>query len=308
MGMKIISTGSYVPENIVSNFDLAEIMDTSDEWIRQRTGIGNRRFTKTEDTSDLAIKAAREICQGQDLGKVKFVLVASFTPDIVMPNMASLVHTDLGLSADCFAVDINLACTGFTAGLKLADSYLKEGDLGLVIGAEAISKHLNMDDRSTAVLFGDGAGGFLFRKTEGDLYYNHGFVKDEGNLTMAAKSLQGLPDYIEMNGKEVYKFAVKNVPNTIEKTLALAGLEAEDVTYFTLHQANGRIIQQVAKNLGVSVDKFPMNMESYANTSAASIPLLIDELNKSKKLKEGDLLCLAAFGAGLQYSSMIIEW
>lgn len=309
MGLKILNTGSYLPEKIVSNFDLEKIMDTSDEWIRQRTGISERRFSeKGEDTSSLALKAGEEAVEGYDKSKIAMVVVASFTPDYIMPNMASLVHSGLDLSASCMAIDINLACSGFTSALKIAEGYINEGDYALIIGAEVTSKHLNMDDRSTAVLFGDGAGALLVSKNDLDMYYNHGIVKDDDYLTMFAKNLAGRPNYIEMKGKDVYKFAVSYVPKTIEATLEKAGLRSNQIDYFILHQANGRIISQLAKKLSTSEDKFPINLDKYANTSAATIPLLLADMNNKNKLKENDKLLMASFGAGLQYSSLIIEW
>lgn len=308
MGLKILNTGSYSPENIVSNFDLEEVMDTSDEWIRQRTGIERRRFSKTEDTSVLALEAAKKALEGFDKDSIRMVLVASFTPDLIMPNMASFVHKNLGLSEDCFALDINLACSGFTAGLKLAEAYLENDTRALVIGAEVISKHLNMEDRTTAVVFGDGAGAFLVEKNTDPMVYNHGVVEDNDDLTMLATNLEGKPNYLTMKGRDVYKFAVRYVPKTIEKTLDKAGLEPTDIDYFILHQANARILSQVAKNLKIGEEKFPMNMASYANTSAATIPILVDEMNKANKLKQGDKLLFSSFGAGLQYSSLILEW
>lgn len=308
MALKILRTGAYVPDKTISNFDLEKIMDTSDEWISQRTGIRERRFCQGEDTSDLAVKAAKIAVENINKENIKMIIVASFTPDYIMPNIASVVHASLELGEDCFCADINLACTGFTAALKLAEGYLKDGEEALVIGSEAISKHLDMDDRSTAVLFGDGAGACLVKKTSGDLFYNHGVIKDDEYLTMYGKSLAEKSGYIEMKGKDVYKFAVTYVPKTIKKTLEKANLEAENIDFYILHQANGRIIQQVAKRLGISEEKFPMNLDKYANTSAASIPIVLAELDKNNTVKEGDVLLMSSFGAGLQYSSMIIEW
>lgn len=308
MGLKILNTGSYSPENIVSNFDLEKIMDTSDEWIRQRTGIEKRRFSKTEDTSDLALEAAKKALEGFDKTLIRMVLVASFTPDLMMPNMASFIHKNLGLAEDCFALDINLACSGFTAGLKLAEGYLEEGGRALVIGSEVISKHLNMEDRSTAVVFGDGAGAFLVEKNMEPMIYNHGVVEDNDDLTMVSTTLDARPTYLTMKGRDVYKFAVRYVPKTIKNTLKKANLDPTDIDFFILHQANARILSQVAKNLKIDEEKFPMNMASYANTSAATIPILVDEMNKANKLKQGDKLLFSSFGAGLQYSSLILEW
>lgn len=308
MGLKILNTGSYSPENIVSNFDLEKIMDTSDEWIRQRTGIEKRRFSKTEDTSDLALEAAKKALEGFDKTLIRMVLVASFTPDLMMPNMASFIHKNLGLAEDCFALDINLACSGFTAGLKLAEGYLEEGGRALVIGSEVISKHLNMEDRSTAVVFGDGAGAFLVEKNMEPMIYNHGVVEDNDDLTMVSTTLDARPTYLTMKGRDIYKFAVRYVPKTIKNTLKKANLDPTDIDFFILHQANARILSQVAKNLKIDEEKFPMNMASYANTSAATIPILVDEMNKANKLKQGDKLLFSSFGAGLQYSSLILEW
>lgn len=309
MGLKIISTGSYLPQKIVKNTDLEKIMDTSDEWIQKRTGIAERRYVENEDTSDLAYHAAVEALKSiEDTDKVKAIITASFTPDIVMPNMSSLIHSRLNLGEEVFALDINMACSGFCGALKVAEGVLKNGELGLVISSEVISKHLNMEDRATAVLFGDGAGAVIVEKTEDEQYFDCGVVEGHESLMMHSKNIEQHPDYVTMNGKDVFRFAVRSVPLTINRLLEKYEINIDDIDHIVLHQANKRIIEHVSKVLGLSIDRFYMNLSKYANTSAATIPIALDEMNTEGILKHGDKILFVGFGAGLSYCSTLITW
>lgn len=309
MGLKIISTGSYLPQKIVKNTDLEKIMDTSDEWIQKRTGIAERRYVENEDTSDLAYHAAAEALKDiDDTGNIKAIITASFTPDIVMPNMSSLIHNRLGLAEEVFSLDINMACSGFCGALKVAEGILKHGELGLVISSEVISKHLNMEDRSTAVLFGDGAGAVVVEKTDDDQYFDFGVVEGYESLMMHAKNIGDHPDYVTMNGKDVFRFAVRSVPLTINRLLDNYKIDIDDIDHIVLHQANKRIIEHVSKVLKLDIDRFYMNLSKYANTSAATIPIALDEMNREGILKHGDKVLFVGFGAGLSYCSTLITW
>lgn len=308
MGLKIISTGSYLPQKIVKNTDLEKIMDTSDEWIQKRTGIAERRYVENEDTSDLAYHAAFEALKTVEAGEVKAIITASFTPNIVMPNMSSLIHNRLALGEEVFALDINMACSGFCGALKVAEGILKQGELAIVISSEVISKHLNMEDRSTAVLFGDGAGAVIVEKTEEKQYFDCGVVEGYESLMMHSKNIEQYPDYISMNGKEVFRFAVRSVPLTINRLLGKYNMDLDEIDHIVLHQANRRIIEHVSKVLKLDIDRFYMNLSKYANTSAATIPIALDEMNRKGILKRGEKILFVGFGAGLSYCSTLITW
>ncbi len=308
MALKIISTGSYTPEAAVTNYDLEKIMDTSHEWIVQRTGIGQRRFAKDEDTSDLAIKCARNLVKDSGKDKISLILVATFTPDTVMPNIASQIWADLGLDEKCFSVDVNMACTGFCGALRMAESMLGLGERAIVIGSEVISKHLNMEDRTTAVLFGDGSGGLVVEKNDQVQHFDYGTVTGAEALTMSARTLEGKDCFLRMEGDEVFRFAVRYVESSIESILKKNDLSPEDLDYIVLHQANARIISYISKRLGIDETKFYMNLNNYANTSAASIPLALDEMNGKGLLKDGMKVLVSGFGAGLSYCSTVINW
>lgn len=309
MGLKFISTGSYLPKKIVSNTDLEKIMDTSDEWIQKRTGIIERRYVEKESTSDLAYKSAADtVSKISNPERIKLIVTASFTPDYIMPNISSLIHNRLGLPENVLALDINMACSGFCGALKLAESMLNVGELGVIIGSEVITKHLNMEDRSTAVLFGDGAGAAVVEKTDEEQYFDFGVVEGYESLMMHEKGCEEFADYVTMNGKEVFRFAVKYVPKTIDKVLEMNGTSLDEIDHIVLHQANKRIIEHVAKIYKLDSKKFFMNLSKYANTSAATIPIALDEMNQDGLLKSGEKILVAGFGAGLSYCSTIITW
>lgn len=323
MAARIVGTGSYAPENIVTNDYLATVMDTSDEWISSKTGIKERRISKSkeEGTVALAFQAAKRALENAktDSEEVDLIICATCSPDKFLPSTACEVQTLLGAkNATCF--DLSAACSGFMFALNTANAYINAGmaETAVVIGAETLSKIMNWEDRSTCVLFGDGAGAAVVKKSEKPsiLAYVTGSDGSKGSvLECQAREVNNLfikgedkIEYVTMDGKEVYKFAVTCVPNVINQLLLESNTETEDVKYFVLHQANKRIIESVAKRLHVSMEKFPINIDKYANTSAATIPILLDELNQKDMLQKGDKIVIAGFGGGLTWGGALIEW
>ena len=322
MEIKIIGTGSFVPEHAVTNDDLAAIVDTSDEWIRTRTGIRERRISEGEGTSRMAAEAAKRALEnaGIKAEELDMILLGTSTPDCCFPSGACEVQAEIG-AVNAAAYDLSAACSGFIFALNTAYSFLAAGLYRtiLVIGADCLSKIVDWSDRSTCVLFGDGAGAAVVRAEEGDGGRFHMLMGSDGqrgpvlacpsrtvgNFLTGTKPQLG---YMTMDGQEVFKFAVKKVPEIIEQVTEEAGVSLEDVRWFILHQANYRISESIAKRLKVSMDRIPMNIESYGNTSAATVPVLLDEMNRQGKLKKGDLLVLAGFGGGLTWGATLFTW
>ena len=320
MRTRIIGTGSCLPETVVTNDDLSKIMDTSDEWISSRTGIRERRMVKDETTASMSIEAARRALEDAKVSAqdIDLIIVGTITGDYVTPSTACEVQAAIGADKSV-AFDVNAACSGFMFALHTADAYFKAGiyKTALVLGAETLSKIMDWNDRSTCVLFGDGAGAAVLRAEEtGILAYDQGSDGAKGMVLACKNRLNNNPlvqnpkdlQYTYMDGQEVYKFAVTTVPASINKVLNEAGLSVEDIDYFALHQANIRIIQSVAKRLKVSEDKFPISLDHCGNISAGSVPILLDEINKKGMLKPGMKIVLSGFGAGLTWGSAVIEW
>ena len=306
---RIIGTGSYVPPDILTNDNLSEMVDTSDEWIRTRTGICNRHIAKDMDNADMAYNAARNAVEGAriEASKIGLIIVATSTPDYAFPNQASLVQAKLkAVNAMCF--DVSAACSGFITALDIAASMLKAGSYkyALVIGSEKMSEIVNWKDRSVCVLFGDGAGAVVLKAV--DNIYNDGTGASVLTGGRRFSDSRSTDIFIHMDGQEVFKFAVKSVPTAIETLLHNNNMDINDVDKFILHQANVRIIESVAKRLKADKDKFPVNLNEYGNTSSASIPILLDELNRNGSLKQGEKLILAGFGAGLSWGSILLVW
>lgn len=320
MRTRILGTGSCLPDNVVTNDDLAKIVDTSDEWIYSRTGIRKRRIAvKGKDTTGtLAVAAAQRALDNAHLSAddIDVIIVATSSADYAFPNTASIVQMHLGAS-DTMCMDISAACTGFIYALSIAEAYIQSGQFrnALVIGADIVSSHIDWKERSSCVLFGDGAGAVVLGiadevQSSGKFSCLHADGSKGYVLTSEerAKRMDNIVDRIHMDGQEVFKFAVKKVPEAIEEVLLKADVKKEEIKYFVLHQANIRIIESVAKRLGLEMDKFPSNLNEYGNTSAASIPILLDELNRSGKLTAGDRIVMAGFGAGLSWGSTLMEW
>ncbi|MDE7187668.1 MAG: ketoacyl-ACP synthase III [Lachnospiraceae bacterium] len=321
MGTRIIGTGSCLPATIVTNDDLAKIMDTSDEWISTRTGIRERHLVKEETTTSMSAEAARRAMEnaGVTAEEIDLLIVGTLSADCVTPACACEVQAQIG-AVNAVAFDINAACAGFMFALNIANAYLQTGiyKTGLIIGAETLSKIMDWNDRSTCVLFGDGAGAAVVRAEEqaGLLAFDQGSDGVKGKVLACRNRSNNNPlmetskelEYVHMDGQEVYKFAVTAVPHSLQKTIQAAGLTVEDIDYFALHQANIRILQSVAKRLKVSEDKFPISLDHCGNISAASVPILLDEMNRKGMLKPGMKIAMSGFGGGLTWASAVVEW
>ncbi len=321
---EIIGLGGYVPEKIVTNGELENIVDTSDQWITSRTGIEERRMSTGENTTQLALKAAQRAIEQANIkpDEIDLIILSTITPDFFTPSTASLVQAELGLK-DIPSFDISAGCTGFIYGLQIADKFIKSGQSQciLVIGAEILSKVLDWNDRNTCVLFGDGAGAALLKKSkkEGIVSTYTGSQGDlEGFLTIPAVSLRNPffknhskienHSYMYMNGKEIFKFATHIMLKSIEIILADNKLTIDDINYIVPHQANYRIIDNVAKKLKVPPGKFYKNMNHFGNTSAASIPLALDEMVRKKMIYDGDRIIMVGFGGGLTWGAILLNW
>ncbi|MCI9373147.1 MAG: ketoacyl-ACP synthase III [Lachnospiraceae bacterium] len=320
MRTRIIGTGSCMPEMVVTNDDLSKIMDTSDEWISSRTGIRERRLAREETTASMSVTAAKRALEnaGITAQEIDLIIVGTITGDYVTPSTACEVQAALGADK-AVAFDINAACSGFMFALHIADAYIKTGvyKTALILGAETLSKIMDWNDRSTCVLFGDGAGAAVVRSDEtGLLAYDQGSDGARGTvLTCRSRENNNPfvknptePSYTHMDGQEVYKFAVTTVPASIKKVVGEAGLTIEDIDCFALHQANIRIIQSVAKRLKAPEEKFPTSLDHCGNVSAASVPILLDEINRKGILKPGMKIVLSGFGGGLTWGSAVLEW
>lgn len=320
---KISQVAHYVPKQVVTNNDLSQIMDTSDDWIASRTGIRERRISYDENTSDLASQVAQELLDKANLTPedLDFIIVATITPDSMMPSTAALVQGKIG-ATQAFAFDMTAACSGFVFALATADKFIQSGlyKKGIVIGAEVFSKSLDWNDRSTAVLFGDGAGGVLLEASDDCRFLAESLNTDgsRGGLVSGQKGLTSpfsrqeddlLTQYIKMDGRAIFDFAIRDVSKSILMTLSQSGIAHEQIDYFLLHQANIRILDKMAKKIGVPREKFPANLMSYGNTSAASIPILLSELVEDGTIRlEGcQTVLLSGFGGGLTWGNLIVK-
>jgi 3-oxoacyl-[acyl-carrier-protein] synthase-3 len=321
----ILGIGSYVPERVLTNKDIEKMMDTSDEWIVERTGIRERHIAaEGQATSDLATEAAQRALEdaGISAKELDLIIVATVTPDMSFPSVACLVQNNIK-ATKAAAFDITAVCSGFVYGLAIGSQFIKTGTYRkvLVIGAETLSKITDWTDRNTGMIFGDGAGAVVLSETlpeYGILGVNLGAEGAGGDLLKlpaggsrqptSAETVAGRLHFIHMNGNEVYKFAVKVMGESANKALENANLTAADITYLVPHQANIRIIQAAAKRLGLPMEKVIVNVDKYGNTSAASIPLALDEAVKSGRVKNGDVLVLVGFGGGLTWAASVIKW
>lgn len=322
----ILGTGSYAPDNIVTNDDLAKTIDTSDEWIRTRTGICQRHFASPgESTSDIACKAARKAIESSGVKpeEIDLLVVATMTPDMPFPSTACLVQSRLNLP-NITAFDIQAACSGFVYGLNVVSSLLLSGRYknALLIGAEKMSGILDFEDRTTCVLFGDGAGAAVLSLKDSP---EVGIIECLGgadgsqpellqqpaggsNIPATLESIEQRQHFLKMNGKEIFKLAVRVMGNACTETLEKSGYKAEDIQLVIPHQANMRIIESLRKRLNIDESKFHNNLSSYGNTSAASVPIALDEAMREGRIQSGDLVLLVAFGAGLTWASTLIKW
>lgn len=311
----ICGTGSYAPQKIMNNDDLAKLVDTNDQWIRERTGVVQRHIIDNETTVSMAVEAAKGAVEDAEINplEIDLIIVSTISSNVILPCAACQVQRELGaVNATCF--DLNAACSGFIFAYNTANAYIESGmyNTALVVGSESLSNLTDWTDRGTCILFGDGAGAAVIKKSESKAY--KAVTHSDGNsgdaLTCINKyaikdnSDNGL---MKMDGREVFNFAVKKVPEVIMEALEKNNVALEEIDCFILHQANKRIVASVAKRLRVDIEKFPVNMMEYGNTSSASIPILIDELKKAGKLKKDRKYVMAGFGAGLSWGAAIFQ-
>ena len=318
---RIAGTGRYLPERILTNADLEKMVETTDEWIRTRTGIEQRHVADDDElTSDLCVKAAYQAIEaaGVTVEDIDLVVVGTTSPDLIFPNIASIIQHKMGIPA-CASFSIEAACTGFIYALSTADKFIRAGDTrcALVIGAEIITRLLDWDDRSTCVLFGDGAGAVILKPSEEQgiisthlgadgqykdlLYYPVGVSKD-----LAAAGLG--ESRITMSGNDVFKVAVKTLSSIAEEALDANGLEAGDLDWLVPHQANLRIIQATAKRLDFPMEKVIQTVQFHGNTSAASVPMALDVAVRDGRIQRGQLILLEAFGGGFTWGSVLMRY
>ena len=315
---KILGTGSYLPANRVSNEDLAKFVDTSDEWIYTRTGIKNRHIAADDEkTSDLAVQAAKAALAdaGVEASEIDLIIVATATPDMQFPATATMVQHKLGVGG-CPAFDVQAVCAGFMYAISTANAYIKSGmsKKALVIGAEVFSRIMDWSDRTTCVLFGDGAGAVVLGASD-EPGIIHSKLQADGNYLdmlkvpaqMANGEIVGSP-FLKMDGQAVFKFAVKTLAQAAEDVLHEAGMSADEVDWLVPHQANKRIIDSTAKHLGISMDRVVLTVQDHGNTSAASIPLAMDTAIKAGQIKRGQALMLEGIGGGFAWGAVLVKY
>lgn len=319
---KIVAFDKFTPETIVTNNDLSRIVETSDEWISSRTGISKRCILKEGNTSFLATNVAKKLIEksNTNIEDIGLIVIATITPDYLTPSTACIVQGEIG-AKNAIAFDISAACSGFVYALSVADKFLKSGlcKKALVIGAEVLSKIVDWNDRGTCVLFGDGAGGIILEASEEENSLIAEDLKADGESWQAitggkvplknpfASKEDEESFFMQMNGRDVFNFATKTVPKSIKEVLEKADIGLEDIKYIVPHQANSRIVEVVAKKLGVSIEKFYLNLQDFGNTSSASIPIALAEMMEKNLVKKGDKVILTGFGGGLTWGSMLIN-
>jgi len=311
---RIAGTGSYLPPRVVKNAEFAQTLDTSDEWIRERTGIAQRHIAEeSQASSDLALEASRAAIQsaGVQTGEVDLIIVATSTPDFIFPSTACLLQAKLGIR-DCAAFDIQAVCSGFVYGLATADKFIKSGQhkCALVVGAEVFSRILDWNDRGTCVLFGDGAGAVVLRAADTPGIHSSvlradgrhaGILSVPGNVSRG--KIIGSP-FLQMAGNQVFKFAVKVLDEVARETLAAAGAGVGDVDWLIPHQANVRILEATARKLGIPLEKVVVTVAHHGNTSAASIPLALDEYVRDGRIRPGHRLLMEGVGGGFTWGAV----
>lgn len=310
-GLQIKATGRALPKTCVTNEEMRQYVDTSDEWISTRTGIRTRYFSRDEKNYELATKAARQAIQRADIKKEQIgaCIVATITADYVTPSVACLVQRELGLATDIPVFDINAACSGFLYGLKLAERLLEEDDrpYALLIGSEQLSKILDFTDRSTCVLFGDGAAAVILQRSKDHAFYSQLGAKGDPD-PLFCNGVNETESYVRMDGAKVFKFAVGAIEQGIHCMLEKSGYSMEDIDYVVCHQANKRIITHVQKKLHIPEEKFYLNLQRYGNTSSASIGLALDEMMGQGMLQPGTHIICVGFGAGFTWGSAFLEF
>lgn len=321
----ITGTGSCLPEKELTNFDIEKMVDTSDEWIRTRTGIASRRVADDKTaTSDLATIAAEKALKDANLKaeEIELIIVATVTPDMAFPSTACIVQKNIG-ALKAAAFDVEAACSGFVYGLTIAEQFIKTGFYknALIIGAETLTKVLDWEDRNTCVLFGDGAGAVVVERIEEGSGILASYLGADGTngealsqpaggsrIPASVESVQERLHYVKMDGSEVFKFAVRVMGKAAMEAINRAELKLEDIDFLIPHQANIRIIDAAAKRLNLSSDKIYVNLDKYGNMSAASVPVALDEAVKKGLIKKDDIVVLVAFGGGLTWGSTVLKW
>ena len=327
-GIEILGTGSYLPDYVISNDDFAAFLDTSDDWIYTRTGMRERRIAVDEPTWYLGAQAAGRALKSANISpaEIDMIIATTATSDYAFPTLASCVQSALEIES-CIALDINLACTACTFAIDMARRYMQTGDVKhvLVVSAESMSQRIDYTDRSTAVLFGDGAGAMVLRQSDrlyaafqsndaaGAKYIYHRYPRREYPFSANDTSEHDcFPDEkygsTYMNGREVYKFATRAMPDAVKIACERAGISHERLDMLFVHQANIRIVETAAKNLGLPMERVFMNIEKYGNTSSASMPICLDEATRAGKIKRGDVICFVGFGAGLSSGAVVMEY
>lgn len=321
-GIKIIGTGSYLPPNVVTNEMMAAQVDTNDEWIRSRTGIRSRHLVTDDTCLSMARKAAVHALEqaGIDCDAVGLVIAGTITNHYLTPSLACLLQRDLALPGDILAFDVNAACCGFLYGLKLAQKLLPDlvGRYALVIGCEELSRIVDYNDRSTCVLFGDGAGAAVVAAREGQPFHFYSGARGDsetlycpaptGQHPFGKTAVAVEPSFVHMDGGEVFRFAVESFCRDVKIILQQANLTIDEIDLFICHQANERILLAAAKRLGVPAEKFYANIATCGNTSAASIPIVLDEVNRAGRLVDGSRLMMVGFGGGLTHGAAYFTW
>lgn len=318
---RILGTGSYLPERILSNADLEKLVETSDEWIRERTGIEQRHIAADgQTTSDLATEAALRALEaaGVPASSIDLIIVGTTTPDVIFPSTACLVQHKLGI-AGCGAFDVNAACTGFIYALSVADQFIRAGTVrrALVIGAETLTRMLDWSDRTTCVLFADGAGAVVLEASdEPGLLSTH--IHADGsyrdllfNPVGVSKGFLDEPGHgvrVRMQGNEVFRVAVRTLARIVDETLAANAMSKQDIDWLVPHQANLRIIQATARHLDMPMERVIVTVNKHGNTSSGSVPLALDHGVRSGQIKRGDLLLLEAFGGGFTWGSALLRY
>jgi 3-oxoacyl-[acyl-carrier-protein] synthase III len=318
---RILATGSALPERVLTNADLEKFVDTSDEWIRERTGISQRHVAaEGETTGDLSTLAAQRALDaaGVKASELDLIILGTTTPDIIFPSTACLVQHRLGANG-CAAFDVNAACSGFVYALGVADKFIRSGQSKkvLVMGAETLTRMINWEERETAVLFGDGAGAVVLEASSEPGIYATCLHADGGHKELlynpvgVSVGFKDEPNHgvrIRMSGREVFKVAVKTLDALVEETLAAGGMDASQLDWLIPHQANLRIIEATAKRLNMSMDQVIVTVDKHANTSAGSVPLALDYAVRSGKVKRGQNLLLEAFGGGFTWASALLRY
>ncbi len=323
---RIVGTGRYLSEKVLTNQYFEQIVDTSDEWIIERTGIRERRIAEpgisSSDMGAEALKNALDMA-GLKPSDLDMIICGTVTPDKPMPATAVYIQNKVGASNHCAAFDISAACAGFLFGLNIADSFIKSGNAKTigVIGAETLTRVIDFEDRTTCVLFGDGAGAAVVTGDPSDRGILSAHLSSNGQLADALhipsggsaspasrETVENREHFIRMNGREVFKYAVRYLSDASIKAMAACGLKPEDIAVVVPHQANLRILDSVGKRIGIPMDKFVLNLERVGNTSSASIPIALDEVIRDNKINENDIILMIALGGGLSWGSTLIRW